>query len=189
MVDAWSPAILALALARLRDREAAQEVVQQTWLEVLRGIERFEGRSSLRTWVLGIALNVARERSRAAARSVPFSEMGPVVGDGGVLPEDRFEPAGHPHAPHHWAIGPTRWPSAEDELLSGETRRVILDAVAALPARQREVITLRDILGCSAGEACTALGLSDANQRVLLHRARTRVRLALEGYFGATEPT
>jgi RNA polymerase sigma-70 factor, ECF subfamily len=189
LVDAWSPAILALALARLRDRAAAEDAVQQTWLEVLRGLARFEGRSSLRTWVLGIGVNVARAHARADRRSVPLDELGPVVGDGGVLPRTRFEPADHPRAPHHWAIGPTPWPSPEEALLTEEARRVILDAIAGLPASQREVITLRDIVGCSAEEACEALGLSAGNQRVLLHRARSRVRLDLEGYFEATEPT
>jgi RNA polymerase sigma-70 factor, ECF subfamily len=165
----------------------AEEVVQEAWLTVLRDIDRFERRSSLRTWLLGIVVNVARSRGRAERRCVPLSG---VVGDdaGSVFETARFYPRGGPSA-NHWAIGPTAWPAPEQQLLAGEAREVILGAVAALAPAYREVLVLRDLEGWSAPETCNALGLSETNQRVLLHRARSRVRKAIEDYILATEPT
>jgi RNA polymerase sigma-70 factor (ECF subfamily) len=183
LVDAWSPVMLRMALVHAPSPAVAEEVVQEAWLTVLRDLDRFEQRSSLRTWVLGIVVNVARARARAERRStpVPFDE-GPVVEPA------RFRPA-HDEWPHHWSVGPVPWPTPEDKLLEHETLEVILRAIAELPPAQREVLVLRDLAGGPPDEACNALGLSDTNQRVLLHRARSRVRRALEDHFGATEPT
>jgi RNA polymerase sigma-70 factor (ECF subfamily) len=165
----------------------AEEVVQEAWLTVLRDLDRFERRSSLRTWLLGIVVNLARSRSRAERRCTPLSG---VVGEdaGTVFESSRFYSRSDPWA-HHWAIGPTPWPTPEQELLAGETRGVVLGAIAALPPAYREVLVLRDLEGWSARETCNVLALSDTNQRVLLHRARSRVRKAIEDYFQAVEPT
>jgi RNA polymerase sigma-70 factor, ECF subfamily len=184
LVERWSGAMLRMALVHLDSRAVAEEVVQEAWLTVLRRLDRFEGRSALRTWVLGIVVNLARARARAERRWAPLApERRPA-------PEPaRFRPSDGAEWPDHWAIGPVAWPTPEDELLAGETREVILHAIENLPPAQREVLVLRDIEGCSAAETCDALGLSDGNQRVLLHRARSRARQAIEDYFGATEPT
>lgn len=185
LVQRWSSVMLRLALVHLDNRAVAEEVVQEAWLTVLRDIERFERRSSLRTWVLGIVVNLARSRARVEQRSIPVPAdvIEPVVGAG------RFRPPSATRWPDHWALGPVPWPLPEDALLAGETRRVILNAITALPPAQREVLVLRDLEGVDAAETCDVLGLSDTNQRVLLHRARSRVRNALESYFDATEPT
>jgi RNA polymerase sigma-70 factor (ECF subfamily) len=177
VVDELSPRMLRMARVYVRTDAAAEDVVQEAWLAVIKGLDRFEGRSKLSTWIFGIVINIARTQGKRDARSVPFSsyDVGP----------ERFHPADHPRWPGHWAIAPTPWP--DDALDTAETLRVIHEAVAALPDAQREVITLRDIIGCDAEETCNALGLTDTNQRVLLHRARTKVRAALEAAFDATE--
>jgi RNA polymerase sigma-70 factor (ECF subfamily) len=185
LVDAYSPGLLRMARMYLRDRAVAEEVVQETWIAVLRGIDRFEGRSSLRTWIFRILMNTAKTRAQREARSVPFSAAArddePSVDPDRFLgPDSRF--------PGGWSLGPSDWPTPEEELLSGETREVILHAIDLLPDTQRAVITLRDLEGASAGEVAEMLEITDGNQRVLLHRARSKVRRALEDYFGAVEP-
>jgi RNA polymerase sigma-70 factor (ECF subfamily) len=178
LVDRWSQMMLRLALSRVESRAVAEEVVQDAWLTVLRSLDRYERRSTLRTWVLGIVVNLARSRARAERREVPLSsESEPSVD------QRRFLPATHPRWPHHWSIEPAAWRTPEDELLAGETRKIILDAIDALPPAQREVIVLRDIEGMPSTDACNILGLNDTHQRVLLHRARSRVRSALERYY------
>jgi RNA polymerase sigma-70 factor (ECF subfamily) len=184
LVERWSGAMLRMALLHLDRRAVAEEVVQEAWLTVLGGLDRFERRSALRTWVLGIVVNLARARARVERWQAPSAPE-----DGAAVEPGRFRPPGAAEWPDHWAIGPVPWPTPEEELLAGETREVILRAVDKLPAAQREVLVLRDLEGCSAAEACEVLALSDANQRVLLHRARSRVRQAIEDYFAATEPT
>jgi RNA polymerase sigma-70 factor (ECF subfamily) len=164
----------------------AEEVVQDTWLGVLKGIHGFEARSSLRTWIFRILLNRAKTRAQREGRSIPFSALGdPAVGpaEPSVDP-DRFLDANHPQWPNHWRTPPQSWgESPEERLLSKETQAYIQQAIDTLPASQREVIMLRDINECTAGEVCDILSISDANQRVLLHRARSKVRRALEQYF------
>ena len=174
--------MLRLALVHVPSRAIAEEVVQEAWLVLFRDLDRFERRSSLRTWVHGIVINLARSRGRAERRSTPADIATDLFEDG------RFRPAAD-RWPRHWAIGPTPWPTPEQNLLAGETRAVILTAVAALPPAQREVLVLRDIEGVPAEQTCHALAISEGNQRVLLHRARSRVRRAIEDYFEATEPT
>lgn len=169
--------------ARMSRVAIAEEVVQDAWLTMLRSLDRFERRSTLRTWVLGIVVNLARSRARAERRSMPLlSESG-----GPVVDSTRFLPPTHARWPHHWAVEPVPWRTPQEDLLAGETRQVILDAIDTLPTAQREVLVLRDLEGLSAADVCNALGLTDTNQRVLLHRARSRVRHALERYFAATE--
>ena len=176
--------MLRLALSHVESRAVAEEVVQDAWLTVLRSLDRFERRSSLRTWVLGIVVNCARSRARRERRAVPVSSEPAAAVD-----PARFLPPNHPRWPHHWAAEPTQWRTPEAELLAGETRRVMREAIEALPSAQREVLVLRDIEGLPAAEVCNILALTDTHQRVLLHRARSRVRHALERYLGATEAT
>jgi len=185
MVDAYSPSLLRTARMFVRDRAVAEEVVQETWVAVLRGIDRFEGRSSLRTWIFRILMNTAKTRAQREGRSIPFSAA--VRADEPVVDPDRFLGPDHRHA-GGWMLGPSDWPTPEDELLQGETREVILQAIDELPDAQRAVITMRDVEGLPAEEVVEALGITDGNQRVLLHRARSKVRAALERYFGAVEP-
>jgi RNA polymerase sigma-70 factor, ECF subfamily len=181
LVDELSPRMLKLARAYVASPAVAEEAVQEAWIVVLRNLDRFEGRSRLATWILGIVVNVARARGVREARSRPFSSLGD---DEPAIGPDRFLPPDHPRWPGHWAIAPAPWP--EQALETAEAERVIRQTVGALPENQRAVITLRDMVGCSAEETCNALGLSDTHQRVLLHRARTKVRAALEAAFDAT---
>jgi RNA polymerase sigma-70 factor (ECF subfamily) len=185
LVERWSGMMLRLAFAHVENRAIAEEVVQDAWLAMLRSLDRFERRSTFRTWVLGIVVNLARSRARAERRSVALSSepAAPVVNP------TRFLPSDHPRWPHHWATEPASWRTPEQELLAAETRNVILDAIETLPAAQREVVVLRDLEGMAAADVCNILGLTGTHQRVLLHRARSRVRNALERYFAATEAT
>ena len=183
LVERWSGMMLRLALVHVESHAIAEEVVQDAWLTVLRSLDRFERRSSLRTWVLGIVVNCARSRARTERRAVPLSLQTAVVDPARCLP------ASHPRWPHHWAAEPAAWRTPEGELLAAEIRKVILDAIDGLPSAQREVIALRDLEGLPSTEVCNILGLTDTHQRVLLHRARSRVRHALERYFAETETT
>ena len=183
LVDELSPRMLRLARVYLTSAAIAEEAVQEAWIVVLRTLDRFEGRSSLSTWILGIVLNVARARGRLESRSRPFSALS--TDDQPIIDPNRFLAPDHDRWPGHWAIAPMPWP--EDALETAEATRVIRHTIAALPEGQRAVITLRDMVGCTAQETCHALGLADTHQRVLLHRARTRVRAALEAEFDAME--
>jgi RNA polymerase sigma-70 factor, ECF subfamily len=189
LVDSYSPALLRLAKTYVRTSDVAEEVVQETWLSVIRGLDRFEGRSSLKSWLFAILRNTAISRGERERRTIPMSSLAIEDDDGPLLDPDRFLPADHPRYPGHWALGPTAWPVPEEGLLASETREVIAAAIRELPPTQRTVIALRDVEGWSPAEVCDALELSEGNQRVLLHRGRTKVRAALERYFGALEPT
>ncbi|GAA5066937.1 RNA polymerase sigma-70 factor (ECF subfamily) [Thermocatellispora tengchongensis] len=181
MLDTWSQGMLRLARSYVSTSDSAEEVVQDTWLAVIRGIDAFEGRSSLKTWVYRILVNTAMKRGARESRTVPWSSA--FDGDGGS-PHDgaRFRDADAPF-PGSWKEVPAAWPAPEGEILASEVRTEIAAALAALPARQRTVITLRDIEGCTSEEVCEILEISPANQRVLLHRARSAVRDRLEEYF------
>jgi RNA polymerase sigma-70 factor (ECF subfamily) len=183
LVDELSPRMLKMARVYLSNDAAAEDVVQEAWIVVLRSLDRFEGRSALATWILGIVINTARARRAQDARTRPFSSF--ETDEAPVLGAERFLPADHDRWPGHWAIAPIPWPDAALE--TAEANRTIRDAVAGLSELQRAVMTLRDMVGCTPEETCNALGLSDTNQRVLLHRARTKVRAALEATFDATE--
>jgi RNA polymerase sigma-70 factor, ECF subfamily len=190
LVDAYAPALTRLAMSYVPSRAVAEEVVQEAWLGVLKGLDRFEGRSSLKTWIFKIVTNTAMTRGARERRTVPFCSLGSDEdGDSPSVDPDRFLPADHDRFPDHWALGPTHWETPDESLLSGETRDVILREIGALPETQRAVITLRDVEGWPAEEVCELLELSEGNQRVLLHRARTKVRAGLESYFDAVEPT
>lgn len=182
LVNRYNPALLRLAQVYCGSRAVAEEVVQDTWLGVLQGIDRFEQRSSFQTWLYRILVNRAKTHGAREGRHVPFSAL-EAGADEPAVPAARFRGADDPVAPRHWAVPPRSWGGSPAALVeSKETLAVIGRAIAALPPAQRDVITLRDVEGLSAEEACNILGLSDTNQRVLLHRARSRVRAALEHY-------
>jgi RNA polymerase sigma-70 factor (ECF subfamily) len=167
-----------VALTFVRSPAVADEVVQEAWLGVLRGIGRFEGRSSLKTWLFRILTNTAKTRAERERRSVPFSSLeAEGAGDEPSVDPDRFLADGA------WATPPARWYAVpEESLLSAEIRAVIDGAIAALPESQRLVISLADVEGWPAAEIRNVLDVSESNQRVLLHRARSKVRAALEEY-------
>lgn len=179
LVDRYHAAMVRLARAYVADRAAAEDVAQEAWLGVLRGLDGFSGRSSLKTWMFGILMNCARARRRRDRRSVPFSDLEEDGDDSPTVDPDRFLPAGHRWA-GHWASPPTEWP--EDHLLSREIAGYLERALARLPDRQRAVLTLRDIEGWPASEICALFGISPENERVLLHRARATIRHELERY-------
>jgi len=184
LVERHHTALVRLAQVYVGDRARAEDVAQEAWLGVVRGLGRFEGRSSLKTWLFRILVNCAKTRAVREARSVPFSDLGDVdLADGGPSVEpERFHGAGHRIA-GHWSDPPRAWDDLpEERLLAAETRGVLGRAIEALPPGQRAVVTLRDVEGLSAAEVCNMLGLSETNQRVLLHRARSRLRQALESY-------
>jgi RNA polymerase sigma-70 factor (ECF subfamily) len=187
LVDTYSARLHRLARSFVHTAAAAEEVVQETWLAVIRGVARFEGRSSLATWIYRILTNQARRRGTRDHRSIPMSA---IVGDDvAVVAFDNFFPAGHDQA-GHWASTPTRWQDLPPEQLeSSETIDVVRRAIDELAPLPRQVIVLRDVEGWSAAEVAELLEITDANQRVLLHRARTRVRHAVEAHLTATEPT
>jgi RNA polymerase sigma-70 factor, ECF subfamily len=185
LVDELNPALLRLALAHVPSRAVAEEVVQDTWLGVINGIDRFEGRAALRTWIFQILLNNARTKGVREKRTLPFAALRRRAEEGRDEPAvdpDRFQGRRGEH-PGHWSRPPQAWGSPEERLAGDAARDVMLRAIAGLPPRQREVLTLRDIQGYSAAEARNALGVSETNQRVLLHRARSKVRAALERHF------
>ena len=181
LVREYTPSLVRVARIYVSTQAAAEEVAQETWLGVLNGLPRFEGRSSLRTWIFRILTNIAKTRAKRDGRTLPFSALS----EPGRVPEaavdaDRFLDPEHPRWPGHWALKPEAWP--EDALVAGETREKLAEAIEGLPAAQRAVISLRDIEGWSSEEVRNALDLSETNQRVLLHRARSKVRSALESY-------
>jgi RNA polymerase sigma-70 factor (ECF subfamily) len=184
VVATYNAAMIRVASLHVSTRAVAEEVVQETWLAVVKGLDRFEERSSFKTWMFTILVNRARSRGTRERRTVPFSSLQTDEGTPGV-PGDRFRPPTD-HWAGHWAEPPSPWsdvPAARLE--SQETRTLIFDALRSLPDQQREVMTLRDVEGWSAEDVCSLLGLSDGNQRVLLHRARGKVRSVLEQQFAS----
>ncbi len=185
LVERYDGQLLRVALMYVKDRAAAEEVVQETWIGLLQGLRRFEGRSSLKTYLFRILVNIARTRGRKDQRSVPFSLIYHPADDRGeaAVDADRFRSPTEPNA-GQWHSPPKSWAQTpEHSALAGETRAFIEAAIAKLAPQQREVITLRDVEGWSAAEVCNGLDISETNQRVLLHRARSKVRAALEIYF------
>jgi RNA polymerase sigma-70 factor (ECF subfamily) len=183
LVREYQPSVVRVARIYVSTQAAAEEVAAETWLGVLNGLDRFEGRSSLRTWIFRILTNIAKTRAQRDGRTLPFSALQ----DPGRVPEaaldaDRFLDPEHPRWPGHWAARPEPWP--EDALIAAETQALVAEAIEALPPAQRAVISLRDVEGWSSEEVRNALELSETNQRVLLHRARSKVRRALESYLG-----
>jgi RNA polymerase sigma-70 factor (ECF subfamily) len=184
LVARWSPSMLRVARMYVPSRAVAEEVVQEAWLGVLTGIGRFEGRSSLRTWVFSILVNRARTRGERERRTVPFAALARDEGDGefNAVDPDRFVREGD--AVGAWAAPPVRWwEEPERALASTEAVERIESEIAKLPETQRLVITMRDVLGMPSEDVRHTLDLSETNQRVLLHRARSKVRAALEDYY------
>ena len=181
LVAEHGPFLMRLVMMHVSSRAVAEEVVQDTWLAALEGLDRFEGRSSLRTWLASIALNKARTRGTREGRIVPFALLRRRYEEGGgpALDPERFQ-GRRGERPGWWASPPVAWEEPERQLEAADTRRVLLEAIRDLPPRQREVIALRDVSGWDAEEVRNALDLSETNQRVLLHRARSKVRAALE---------
>jgi|SRR5215208_4784168 len=170
--------MLAVAQNYVKGRSVAEEVVQETWLAVIQGLDRFEGRASLKTWILSILVNKAKSRGVREARVVPFTALSAEDDAPSVAPE-RFR--GPEDAfPGHWRAYPANWQAADVAVEDKETLRIALGAIAALPPAQQTVIRMRDVEGYSPEEVCAALDVSEGNQRVLLHRARSRVRAVLE---------
>jgi RNA polymerase sigma-70 factor, ECF subfamily len=181
LIRMYHASLLRVARMYVSSRAVAEEVVQETWLGVLNGIGRFEGRSSLKTWIFRILTNIAKTRGVRESRSIPFSALqDPSLAPEAAVEPDRFLPPDHPTEPGAWAAPPV--PLPEQALLARETLEVIEGAIETLPPAQRAVITLRDVEGWSSEEVRNALDVSETNQRVLLHRARSKVRRALEEY-------
>jgi RNA polymerase sigma-70 factor (ECF subfamily) len=176
IVRRYHPALVRVAAAHVRSGGLAEEVAQDAWLAVLNGLERFEGRSSFRTWLFTIAANVAKTRGKREARILPFSALAHDE-------EERELPveAGNFLPDGHWASPPAEWGDAEQRLSSSQTLDQIQAAIEKLPEVQRTVLTLRDVRGLDADEVCRLLEISEVNQRVLLHRARAKLRKALAG--------
>lgn len=178
LVETLGPAMRRVARMYVRTDAVADEVVQEAWLGVLRGLHRFEGRSSLRTWIFRICVNIAKQRGEREGRSVPFASLA-----GDDLDQPAWDPSAFLGADGHWSSLPFDWRGApEDRADAHELLAVIGRAIDALPPMQAEVLRLRDVAGWSTDEIRNALDLTDTNQRVLLHRARAKVRAAVEAY-------
>ena len=180
LVERLGPSMLRVARMYVSTQSVAEEVVQDAWVGVLQGIGRFEGRSSLRTWVFRILVNIAKTRGQREGRSLPFASF-EAANDEPAVPAAAFLSGGQ--GAGHWSTLPDDWLGIpEDRLMAAETRAVVAETIDSLPATQAAVIRMRDILGMSSEDVRNALDISDTNQRVLLHRARSRVRRALEDY-------
>jgi RNA polymerase sigma-70 factor, ECF subfamily len=184
LVDGYYGMMLSVAQSYVKTRAVAEEVIQDAWLAVLKGLDRFEGRSSVKTWIISIVINIAKTRGVREARTVPFAAMA-LAGEEAAVEPERFRGANDAFPGHWWAY-PANWNERPEEVILGrETLQVVTDAIEGLPDAQRAVITMRDVAGCSPEEVCETLDLSDGNQRVLLHRARSHVRAALERHLDA----
>jgi RNA polymerase sigma-70 factor, ECF subfamily len=179
LVQRYHGSLLRLAMGYVKDRAIAEDVVQETWLTCIRSLDRFEGRSSLKTWIFGIALNIARSRGRREQRVLPFASLfrRDTDSSGPTVDPERFGRDGM------WQTLPTSWSNVpEERVLGQESVARVREAIDTLPAKQREVIVLRDVAGLDASEVCGLLSISPENQRVRLHRARAAVRKMLEDY-------
>ena len=186
LVDRHHASMIRVARMYVATAAAAEEVAQEAWLGVLQGLASFQGRCSVKAWIFSIVSNCAKTRGARDKRSVPLSSLGAEDDPGGPSVEpERFLSDGHPRWPGHWAQAPEAW--SDDALVSRETMGAIAEAIEALPPSQRAVMTMRDVEGLGSEEVCQVLNISEANQRVLLHRARSKVRKALEGYLSDGE--
>jgi RNA polymerase sigma-70 factor, ECF subfamily len=185
LLQRYQGQLLRLALVYCRTKDLAEEVVQDTWLGVIQGIDRFEGRASFKTWLFQILVNRARTRAVKEGRMLAFSSLGDEMETTAepAVPAERFRTLDDPW-PNNWAVPPHSWGESSDAiLLRRETMDLVQRAIAELPPTQQQVITLRDIEGWMSEDVCNVLQISETNQRVLLHRARSRVRAALETHF------
>ncbi len=188
-MDQYTPALTRVAMMYVKDRETANDAVQETWVGVLGSIGRFEGRASLKTWLFRILVKRALTGARREGRSISFSSLAPAEAGGSepAVDPDRFVRAGGPGAGGWASVAPDWSGFPEDRLMAGETMAVLRRAIDALPDSQRMVITLRDLEHWTASEVCNAMEISETNQRVLLHRARSKVRKALGEYLTEEE--
>jgi RNA polymerase sigma-70 factor (ECF subfamily) len=189
LLDCYDAPLRRTALMYVPSRAVADEVVQETWLGVIKGIDRFEGRSSLKTWIFRILMNIARTKGVRETRAIPFAAARSAMseGDEPAFDADRFRPASDPQYPFNWASFPFAWEHEPAQRLdAAETLGVVREALTRLPDAQREVVTLRDLEGWTSSEVCNALDITETNQRVLLHRGRSKLRAALELYFEST---
>ncbi len=191
LVDRHHGALVRRARAYVSDHSIAEEVVQETWIGVLEGLDRFEGRSSLKTWIFSILTNKAKTRGVRESRHVSFSplEASDDSPEEPAVDPKRFRTTGHWAG--YWASYPQPWDENTPEklLLSKEGTAFLEQAIEALPAKLRQILVMRDVEGLTSEEACNIFGISETNQRVLLHRARSRVRKALEKYLeGGVRP-
>jgi RNA polymerase sigma-70 factor (ECF subfamily) len=188
LVKQYHPTMRRVAMSYVKSLSVADEVVQETWLAVIRGLPRFEERSSLKTWIFRIVVNRAQSRAVRENRTTPFSCLaGPDLDNEPTVDPHRFIEGGAFDG--YWSVSPSRFGDLpEERLLASETRAVLGRAIDELPDRQQQVVRLRDIEGWDAEEVCESLGLSAGNQRVLLHRARAQLRSALEAHFAEEAP-
>jgi len=186
MVERNHRAMVRVAMGYVPSEAVAEEVVQEAWIGILQGLDKFEGRCPLRAWMFRILINCAKLRGGREARSVPFSALESENAEGEKRPVESFRPPDDPRWPGHWAQGPERW--IDQRLADAEAMVRIKTEIEKLPPNQRQVITLRDIEDWDSSEVCEVLHISEANQRVLLHRARTKVRQALAGWAAEVEP-
>jgi RNA polymerase sigma-70 factor, ECF subfamily len=181
IVEQYHPSLVRLAQIYVQDSTMAEEVVQETWLAVLHGLDRFKARSSLKTWIFTILTNKAKTRGQREKRSIVFSDLENADSDSPTVDPKRFRAEGKWE--NHWVAGPRPWEDIpEGSMLHAEAMRLVREAIDALPENQRLVITLHDRDELPSDEICNVLGISETNQRVLLHRARAKVRQALEDY-------
>lgn len=182
LLDRYGPTMKRVARSYVASDAAADEVVQETWMAVITGIDRFEQRSSVKTWIMRILANIARTKGAREHRTVPFASLeAELADDTPAVAPDRFHGNRTGGWPDHWSRPPLPWDDEPAErLVSEETLETIAECIAELPPNQRAVVTLRDVEGWESHEVCNALDISETNQRVLLHRARSRIRQALE---------
>lgn len=180
LVQRYHQSLIRLATSYVGDPAIAEDVAQEAWLGLMESLPRFEGKASLRTWLFRILVNCARARSRHEHRSLSFSDTGLGEDDHVSIDPARFLPPGQRWA-GHWADPPVAWP--EEHALEAEVLEYLRGIIETLPPHQRAILTLRDIEGWSCAEVCAVMGITEGNQRVLLHRARTTVRTSLERYF------
>lgn len=183
LVQKYHTALVRFALSFVQEEKLAEEVAQETWIAVLKGLERFEARSSIKTWMFSILANRAKTLGQRENRVVSFSELDDVLDSAPTVDPGRFKPSSDMASANHWVAFPSAWESIPEELfLSQELLHIVQEAIAVLPGNQQAVITLHDIDGFSVDEICNILGISETNQRVLLHRSRSKVREVLETY-------
>jgi RNA polymerase sigma-70 factor (ECF subfamily) len=182
LVTRYHASLKRVARAYVSTDAVAEEVVQETWLAAIAALDRFEQRATLKTWLFHILTNQAKTRGIRERRTVPFASLARADSEEPAVSPDRFQREGDAW-PGHWAMPPRPWEDPERRLASLEAREYLRAAITALPATQQAVLTLRDVEGLEAEEVCELLDLSAGNQRVILHRARARVRAGLERYF------